>query len=360
MTNSEKLTSMIAEKFFLPQYIYSDIYVKTGKQENEFCDCLLEFESVYIIIQIKERGTKTKVSDEEWFEKKVVKRAKEQLRDTLAFYADTTNTIYSKTTDLVIDRSKTIIPVIVFLNPDLTNYERLVRSETIGQVINIFSYADFETMMQTVVLPYDIVFYLQYRLAFEGIDNGRSIIDNVDSNTTILFKPATEKDYAQMFLARNYYQEIVDHNLTEDHILYYNDLISRFNAACNNVRCPFISGLLCVDYKRAALISRKWLELLDLAKADEYVTPFAFTKDNREYMFMVKPKRIPEAKFDLYLERILIYHRYKNSTATAHVVFICHIAYEQFNIEVGDIDLTALSRYDELVAQTVAAMESSE
>lgn len=49
MTHSEKLTSMIAEKFFLPQYIYSDVYVKTGKQENEFCDCLLEFESVYII-----------------------------------------------------------------------------------------------------------------------------------------------------------------------------------------------------------------------------------------------------------------------------------------------------------------------
>ena len=358
MTNSEKLTSMIAENFFLPQYIYTDVYVKTGKQENEFCDCLLEFESVYVIIQIKERGEKTKVTDQEWFAKKVVKRAKEQLRDTLAFYADTNNSIFSKTTDLTIDRTKTILPVIVFLNPDLSNYERVVRSETLGQVINIFSYADFETMLQTVVLPYDIVFYLQYRLAFEGIDSGRLIFDDVDDNTTILFKPVTEKDYAQMFLARNYYREIVKHNLTEDHILYYNDLISQLNS-CKNDRSPFMSGLLCVDYKRAATISRNWLKLLELAKTDEFVFPFTFTIDDREYLFMVKPKRIPEVEFNLYLERILIYHRYKYKANIAHMIFINYLDSEQFNVEISDVDLTSLTRYDELVEETVAAMEST-
>ena len=76
MTNSEKLTSIIAEKFFLPQYIYTDVFAKTNNQENEFCDCLLEFESVYVIIQIKERGEKTTATEQEWFAKKVVKKAK--------------------------------------------------------------------------------------------------------------------------------------------------------------------------------------------------------------------------------------------------------------------------------------------
>lgn len=357
MTNSEMLTSMIAKKFFLPQYIYTDIYVKTGKQENEFCDCLLEFESVYVIIQIKERGEKTKLTDQEWFAKKVVKRAKEQLGDTLTFYSDSTNTIFSKTTDLIIDRSKTILPVIVFLNPNLPTYDRVVRSETLGEVINIFSYTDFETMLQTVVLPYDIVFYLQYRLAFEGVDSGKMIIDDIDDNTTILSRPISEKDYAQMFLARTYHLEIVKHNLTEDHILYYNDLISQINTSCKNDRSSFMSGLLCVDYKRAATISRNWLKLLELAKADEFVFPFTFTIDDREYMFMVKPKRIPETKFNLYLERILIYHRYKYKANIAHMIFINDLGNEQFNVEISDVDLTALTRYDELVEETVEAME---
>lgn len=360
MTNSEKLTSMIAEKFFLPQYIYTDVYAKTGKQDNEFCDCLLEFDSVYIVIQIKERSEKATTSDEEWFEKKVIKRAKKQLRDTMAFFADTTNTIFSKAGNLTIDRSKTIIPVIVFLNPNLSSYKRLVRSESLDQVINIFSYADFETMLQTVVLPYDIVFYLQYRQAFDGVDSDKTIVDAVDDGITILFRPTSEKDYSQMFLARYYYQEIVVHNLSEDHIRFYNDLVSQINTACKNERCPFISGLLCVDYKRAATISRKWLELMDVARADGFVFPFTFTIDDREYMFMVKPKRITPMQFDLYLERILIYHRYKYGRTTAHMIFINHIADDQFNIEVGDIDLTALSRYDELVEETIDIMESSE
>ena len=69
MTNSEKLTSIIAKKFFLPQYIYTDIFVKNGKEEKEFCDCILEFESVYVVIQIKERGEKSTIDEEKWFEK---------------------------------------------------------------------------------------------------------------------------------------------------------------------------------------------------------------------------------------------------------------------------------------------------
>lgn len=358
MTTSEKLTSLIAKKFFLPQYIHTDVYAKTGKQENEFCDCLLEFESVYVVIQIKERGEKTKVTDEEWFAKKVVKRAKEQLRDTLEFYADTSNIIFSKNSDLIIDRNKTILPVIVFLNPDFPSYARVVRSEKLGKVINIFSYADFETMLQTIVLPYDIVFYLQYRLAFEGVDAGKIIIDDIDDSITFLSKPCTEKDYSEMFLARTYYQEIVKHNLTEDHIQYYNHLISQINASCKNERSQFMSGLLCVNYYRAATISRNWVKLLELAKAEEFVFPFTFKIEDREYMFMVKPKRIPAVEFDLILERILIYHRYKYKTNLAHLIFINYIVDDQFNVEVGDVDLTTLSRYDELVEETVAAMES--
>ena len=167
MTNSEKLTSIIAEKFFLPQYIYTDIFVKDNDGEKEFCDCILEFESVYVVIQIKERGKKPTSSDEQWFEKKVVKNAKKQLKDTLAFYKNTENVVFSKSSEFIIDRDKTLIPLIVFMNANLSNYERVIRSKSIGDVINIFSYNDFETMLQTVVLPYDIICYLQYRLMCE-------------------------------------------------------------------------------------------------------------------------------------------------------------------------------------------------
>ena len=154
MTKSEKITSMISEKFFLPQYIYTDIYVKEGKLEKEFCDCLIEFSSVYIAIQIKERNENAAGSNEEWFEKKVVKKAKSQLKDTFSFYKNESNQIFSKSSELVLDRTKEVFPVIVFLNNNLEQYKRIIYSESLDMVINIFSVSDFEVMLQTLKLPY--------------------------------------------------------------------------------------------------------------------------------------------------------------------------------------------------------------
>ena len=73
---------------------------------------------------------------------------------------------------------------------------------------------------------------------------------------------------------------------------------------------------------------------------------------------MVKPYRISERIFALYLERILIHHRYKYKANLAHMIFINYLDDEQFNVEISDIDLTTLIRYDELVEETVDAMES--
>lgn len=51
MTKSEEITSLISQKFFLNQFIYSDIYLKKDNDEKEFCDCLIEFENVYVPIR---------------------------------------------------------------------------------------------------------------------------------------------------------------------------------------------------------------------------------------------------------------------------------------------------------------------
>ena len=57
------------------------------------------------------------------------------------------------------------------------------------------------------------------------------------------------------------------------------------------------------------------------------------------------------------MEYILIYHRYKHESKHAHIIFISHLEGEQFNVEISDVDLTTLARYDELVEKIVAAME---
>ncbi|MCF2679920.1 hypothetical protein ABE547_14235 [Dorea sp. YH-dor226] len=358
MTKSEKITGMISERYFLPQYIYADVYAKENKQEKEFCDCLIEFSSVYIVIQIKERNDSAAGSNEQWFEKKVVKKAKSQLKDTFSYYKNSANHIFSKSSDLVLDRNKELLPVIVFLNNDLTEYKRTIYSKSLNLVINIFSISDFEVMLQTLKLPYDIISYLVYRLAFESTENKKLILDKVNEDFAILLSPRTEHDYSYMFLARNYYKHILRHELNEENIAYYNELISQLNISAGCQRSKFIEGLLCVDYYRADKISKNWIKLLDLAKKDEFVFPYTITIEDRVYMFMIRPNRMSEAEFKQYLEYLLIYRKYIDKANIAHLILISYAQQERWSIEIGDVDLNNLIRYDELVDKVVEAIES--
>lgn len=358
MTKSEKITSMLSEKFFLSQYIYTDIYVKEGKQEKEFCDCLIEFSSVYIVIQIKERNDSATGSNEEWFDKKVVKKAKSQMKDTFNFYKNLSNQIISKSSDLVLDRNKALLPVIVFLNNNLDEYKRIIYSESLSTAINIFSISDFEVMLRTLKLPYDIISYLAYRIKFEPKISEKIIFDEVDEDLTILSIPRMEDDYAYMFLARTYYKQIIKFGLNEDNIAYYNDLILQLNNSIDCQRSKFIEGLLCVDYYRAHKISDNWIKLLDLAQRDEFVSPYIITIDDRVYMFMVKSNKILDEGFNQYLKRWLIYYKYTYNANIAHLILISYAKQKKWMIELGDVDLNKLSRYDELVDKVVDIMES--
>lgn len=237
-------------------------------------------------------------------------------------------------------------------------YKRIVYSESLDTMINIFNVSDFEVMLQTLKLPYDIISYLIYRLAFEPTVSDKLIFDEVCEDLTILSTPKTEEDYAYMFLARNYYNHIVQHGLTEENISYYNDLILQLNTASRCERSKFIEGLLCVDYYRAHKISENWRKLLKLAKKDEFVFPYTITKENRVYMFMIKPKKMLEAEFEQYLEAFLIYSKYLHKANIAHLILISYSQQERWEIEIGEVDLNNLSRYDEMVDKVVDAMES--
>lgn len=357
MTNSEEITSLISRKFFLHQYIYTDIYVKEGSQESEFCDCLLEFDTVYVVIQIKERNPSAEGSSQKWFDKKVIKVAKSQIKDTFDYFKDRENVIFSKATDLTIDREKTIIPVIVFLNSEITEYRRIVHSESLGSDINIFSYDDFKTMLETIIIPYDILNYLSYRTVFQRNYNGKIVIDEVDDSATILTIPKNEHDYAEMFLVRTYYKTLIEDGVTEENVVLYNHIVSQLNQAQNHVRNKFIEGLLCVDYFRADKIARNWTKLMELAKEETFVQPFKITKDDRVYMFLVRPNTMPENEFLNRLECAMIYSRYKDEVTLAHIIAIRYWRDDQYSIEVGDIDLLTEIRYNELLEQVKHAYE---
>lgn len=355
MTKSEQITNIISEKFFLKQYIHSDVYVKKEAQESEFCDCMIEFDEFYVVIQIKERNTDAEGDSRKWFEKKVLKKAKKQIKDTFAYYEDNANTIFSKTKDVKIDRKKKLLPLIIFLNTDIEKYERVVYSESLRSDINIFSFHDFAIMLETIVIPYDILNYLSYRTVFRNVAEGNLFIDTIDENATMLSIPKNEKDYADFFLARTYYKCIIEQLIEEDNICIYNQIVSEINSVINYERSALVEGLLCVDYVRADKIAKNWLKLLECARNEQYVEPYKIFKDEKVYMFAVHPKGMSTEEYLTRLNLSMIYCKYKWGCQFAYVITIRYVEGEQYMLGVHDFD--SVERYDELVDKVVEAYE---
>lgn len=359
MTESEEITGLISKKFFLNQYIYNDIYVKIGKQECEFCDCLMEFGGVYICIQIKERNPNAEGSSKRWFDDKVRGLAKSQQKKTIKYFKDTSNTIFSKSSELSLDRSKTIIPVIVFVNADIIAYDRIVYAKSLQTIINIFSYEDFKTMLETIVIPFDIITYLQYRVAFKKSDEGKMIFDEADENATLLFRPECEKDYAQMFLMRTYHKSIIKQGVKEEYVDFYNSILLQMNEKTGCIRSDFIEGFLQVDYERADIIARNWIKCVDSAKSEKYIAPFVFSLKNRVYMFFSHPQSMTREVFQYKLNLCLVYYKYKHvSIDKAHILEFSNEKGNDYSVNLYDIDMNIGIPYEKLIADAKTFFES--
>lgn len=358
MTISEEITSLISQKYFLKQYIFDNLLVKENDlSEKELCDCLLEFSNAYICIQIKEKDSSSSLPPEEWLAKKVFKNAKKQIRDTFSFIRNEANTIFSKGKEFCVDRNKTIIPIIVFVNPDVKYYQRITTSRYIDVPVNIFSYEDFKTMMETIVMPYDIINYVIYRTVFKESERGKIIIDEVSDENTLIARPKTEQDYAQLFLARSYIPQLRKHNIHESEIELYNEIVSNLNESNGSKRCAFIEGLMRTDYIGAARIARNWRSLVFATKEERFVAPFCISLEERLYMFAVHPHTMSDEEYNYRINLCATYKKYKEGYKILHLLTFQKEASDQYSVSLADADLEEEFPYESLIEDALKLFE---
>lgn len=88
----EKYLSDLNEFFFFKEFTYTkNLFRKKDGQEIEVADNILAIDDLYIVFQLKERDEgidSTPEEDEKWFEKKVIKKATKQIRDTIGYFKD--------------------------------------------------------------------------------------------------------------------------------------------------------------------------------------------------------------------------------------------------------------------------------
>lgn len=222
MTNSEKLLSSFSEDFFYKELVYADLkFVPEGGTEIELADLIINLEDVILAIQLKERNERDRTQDknveEKWLKKKC-KKAKEQIKDTILFINnEKVSFINARGKETKINPSAEIVPLVVFENVSISEYEHLLRSHTAdGLSVNCMSIDDFQLMCQELVSPIEIIEYVKWRKAFYEKNGVINLLITETKKGLFLSKPQKQETLVHQYL----YEQYGDDVLAEDNFYY--------------------------------------------------------------------------------------------------------------------------------------------
>lgn len=179
MTNSEKVCNILGEKFFGKDFAFENLKNQTTNNE-ELCDGLFQYSNSYVILQIKERSlNKGNKSDEDWLKTTVHEQAMKQIINTIIAIRKGNIKVYDKyhkSEDIKAEYY--LYPIIIFDNPSIVDYVKVQEININDEIfkVNIFSLTDYKIMMEVIVLPSDIINYLERR--FEILNKTNSKIPN--------------------------------------------------------------------------------------------------------------------------------------------------------------------------------------
>ncbi len=222
MTNSEKLLSSFSEDFFYKELVYADLkFVPEGGTEIELADLIINLEDVILAIQLKERNEKDRTQDknveEKWLKKKC-KKAKEQIKDTILYINnEKVSFVNARGKETKINPNAEIVPLVVFENVSISEYEHLLRSHTAdGLSVNCMSIDDFQFMCQELVSPIEIIEYVKWRKEFYEKNGAINLLITETKKGFFLSKPQKQETLVHQYL----YEQYEDDVLAEDNFYY--------------------------------------------------------------------------------------------------------------------------------------------
>lgn len=165
MTNSEKLLGSFSENYFYKELVYADLkFTPIGGTEIELADLIINLEDIILAIQLKERNKKDRTQDknieEKWLKKKC-KKAKEQIKDTISYItSEKVSFINARGKKTIINPSAEVVPLVVFENNSISEYEHLLRNHTNDGFGQFTKKWDLATAALVLCMIPIVIFYL--------------------------------------------------------------------------------------------------------------------------------------------------------------------------------------------------------
>ena len=261
MKLSEQICQQINRKFYFDDFVLTNLFYNKNGVKMEICDGLIEFEDLYIILQIKEKAVHkdTIENNTKWLEKKVYKKAVSQIKDTINVLQSENNLIVEDMYGqrVIIDNTKRIVPVIIFQADDITSYNKVHHSNTSNIDINIFSVKDYEIMMTILKMPLEITEYLGLRAKIFSTSNIDFIIDDSDENWLTIGQIDSESDFSHFFISSRIKDNSIDEIATHDFLNIISKYYSKQTSKSPNYK-QILNRLLCLDRVGAKYFMERW------------------------------------------------------------------------------------------------------
>lgn len=288
MPASELKTKLISSKKFLSRYVYSNIKSKkSGNSDVELCDCLLEFKNAYIIIQIKEKEEGAYASFDDWFKRKVLVKAKNQVKDSIRQMRDLNYSFFADNVSIKIDQNKKIKAIIVFDADSVNEGYRKYYSTRSGVEINIFSINDFEKMLDNLVLPSDIFDFLDFRKKFYSnseIQHSRLIIDNVSPKVSVFGRICSDIQVSDYFIIKRY----VENGLNVEAVEYFNHIIHSLESEVGD-NTETLELLLTFNRNEAIQFIKLWTDAIENCRKNDFELPNVLHDLSNVFICFAKP-----------------------------------------------------------------------
>ncbi|EGQ7810864.1 hypothetical protein I6Y99_004932 [Vibrio parahaemolyticus] len=172
--NLEEEMSKLNEFYFFKEFTYSStLFKREDGQEVELADNVLMIDDLYVIYQLKERfepENSTAEKEIKWFEKKIIKNACSQIRDSLRYIGDYDEVHLENNRghkiNIATDQVKNIHKVVMYkpskLLPTEVLQKKSHKSSTVG-VIHLFCKDDYFGLIESLATPAELNEYLSYR-----------------------------------------------------------------------------------------------------------------------------------------------------------------------------------------------------
>ncbi len=172
--NLEEIVSRTNKSIFFKEFTFSknNFYPKPSG-ELEFADNVVWLDNIFLVYQVKERDSKSvkdKVSEENWFNSKVLKKAKNQIKDTLNYLEsyEEINVINERghTFNIAAGTKQYIKKIILYSASEyLPTNLRLLKSYMSKKVglVHLLAIDDYVGILETLITPMEIEEYFRFR-----------------------------------------------------------------------------------------------------------------------------------------------------------------------------------------------------